>query len=171
MKRKFGRFTGADCERLWRDSLYADMHPELLALMKRFELCYELRDSNPPTWLATQLLPPAQPTELAHWAQPEDLALRYRFDFLPKGIVSRLTVRLHRFVRRPEMAWITGILFERDSTAVLVQVLPSGNEIELRARGPEHKALLSVIAADLDALHDFIPRTPRSHRQTHSVQL
>jgi hypothetical protein len=30
---------------------------------------------------------------------------------------------------------------------------PSGQEIELRARGPERKALLSVIASDLDALN------------------
>ena len=42
VKAQFGRFNSADCERLWRDSVYADMHPELLALMQRFELCYEL---------------------------------------------------------------------------------------------------------------------------------
>lgn len=66
-------------------------------------------------------------------------------------MISRLTVRLHRFVRNPEMAWATGVLFERDATAVLVELLASGSEIELRARGPERKALLSVIAADLDA--------------------
>ena len=80
--------------------------------------------------------------------------LRYRYDFLPKGVISRLTVRLHRFVRNPEMAWVTGVLFERDKTAVLVELLANGSEIELRARGPERKALLSVIAADLDALNE-----------------
>lgn len=137
VKTKRGRFNRDDCERLWLDSVYAEMHPELLALMQRFELCYELRDSRPSTWLAPQLLPPAKPAELAVWGKPEDLVLRYRYDFLPKGIVSRLTVRLHRFVRSPEMAWVTGVLFERDATAVLVEVLASGNEIELRARGPE----------------------------------
>ena len=154
VKAQLGRFNRADCERLWRDSVYADMHPELLALMQRFELCYELKDSKPPTWLAPQLLPPAKPVALADWGKPEDLVLRYRYDFLPKGIISRLTVRLHRFVRNPEMAWVTGVLFERDATAVLVELLANGSEIELRARGPERKALLSVIAADLDALNE-----------------
>jgi internalin A len=154
VKAQFGRFNSTDCERLWHDSVYADMHPELLALMQRFELCYELQDSKPPTWLAPQLLPPAKPQELAEWSQPEDLVLRYRYDFLPKGIISRLTVRLHRFVRNPEMAWVTGVLFELDHTAVLVELLANGSEIELRARGPERKALLSVIAADLDALNE-----------------
>ena len=131
-----------------------DMHPELLALMENFELCYELSDSTPTTWLAPQLLPPAKPKALADWGKPEDLVLRYRYDFLPKGMISRLTVRLHRFVRDPEMAWVTGVLFARETTKVLAEVLANGSEIELRARGPERKALLSVIAADLDALND-----------------
>jgi internalin A len=154
VKAQLGRFNSTDCERLWRDSVYADMHPELLALMQRFELCYELKDSKPPTWLVPQLLPPAKPQELADWGKPEDLVLRYRYDFLPKGIISRLTIRLHRFVCNPEMVWVTGVLFERDSTAVLVELLANSSEIELRARGPEHKALLSVITADLDALNE-----------------
>jgi internalin A len=119
VKAKCGRFNSEDCERLWRDSIYADMHPELLRLMQRFELCYELRDSEPPTWLAPQLLPPAKPTALADWARPEDLVLRYSYDFLPKGMISRLTVRQHRFVLNPGMAWVTGVLFEHESTAVL----------------------------------------------------
>jgi Leucine-rich repeat (LRR) protein len=154
VKAQRGRFSSDDCDRLWPDSVYADMHPELLALMQKFELCYELRDSKPPIWLAPQLLPPAKPAALADWGSPKDLVLRYRYEFLPKGVISRLTVRLHRFVINPEMAWVTGVLFERDRTAVLVEVLANGSEIELRARGPEHKALLSVIAADLDALNE-----------------
>src|SRR5262249_44276789 len=129
------------------------MHPELLALMQRFELCYELKDSKPPIWLAPQLLPPAKPQELAEGSQPGDLVLRYRYDFLAKGIISRLTVRLHLYIPNSEIAWATGVLFERDSTAVLVELLANGSEIELRAHGPERKALLSVIAADLDALN------------------
>ena len=153
-KKEPGRFNLEDCARLWKDSVYARMHPQLLALMQKFELCYEMRDSRPTTWLVPQLLPPERPTELAVWGKPEDLVLRYKYDFLPKGMISRLTVRLHRFVRDPEMAWVTGVLFERDTTAVLAQILEKGDVIELRARGPEAKALLSVVAADLDGLND-----------------
>jgi hypothetical protein len=61
VKTQRGRFTTDDCERLWHESAYADIHPELLALMQRFELCYALPDTRPPTWLCPQLLPPAQP--------------------------------------------------------------------------------------------------------------
>jgi len=154
VKAQLGRFNSADCKRVWCDSIYTEMHPELLALMERFELCYLLADSKPKTWLAPQLLPPTKPGNLTNWGEPQDLVLRYHYDFMPKGIISRLTVRLHRFVRNPDMAWITGVLFERDNTMVLVEVLASGREIELRGRGPDRKALLSVISADLDALNE-----------------
>jgi hypothetical protein len=44
-------------------------------------------------------------------------------------------------------------MLERGETRVLVQGTPRGDEVVLRARGPERKALLGVIASDLDALH------------------
>lgn len=52
------------------------------------------------------------------------------------------------------LARLTGVLFEQENTSILVEVLPSGDEIELRARCAESKALLSVISADLDALNE-----------------
>ncbi len=58
-----GRFTLADCERVWATSEYVSMHPELLALMEKFELCYALRDQED-TWLAPQLLSPSVPPAL-----------------------------------------------------------------------------------------------------------
>jgi len=154
VKAKLGHFDKTDCQRIWQDSAYADMHPELLALMQKFELCYRLPDINNDAWLAPQLLPPSKPKALAEWANADDLTLRYRYEFLPKGIVSRLMVRMHRFVQRPELSWVSGALFERDGTELLVEVPTKGGEIVLRTRGSECKELLSVISADLDALNE-----------------
>lgn len=154
IKAELGRFTINDCERLWQDSQYAEMHLELLTLMQKFELCYPLPDIRPNTWLAPQLLPPSKPNQLGQWEQAGDLVLRFNYEFLPKGMISRLMVRQHRFVPRPELSWATGVLFERDDTQVLVKVPPKGGEIVLRARGSERKELLSIIAADLDALNE-----------------
>lgn len=134
VKGRLGRFTNEDCQRLWPDECYRDMHLELLALMQKFELCYELPYSEPKTWLAPQLLPAERPSSLARSGKVGDLVLRYRYEFLPKGMISRLTVRQHRFVLNPEKAWISGVLFERDSSSVLAEILATG-EIELRGRG------------------------------------
>ncbi|MFC1637339.1 COR domain-containing protein, partial [Planctomycetota bacterium] len=153
VKNKLGHFTLEDCRRLWASSEYEDKHLELLALMAKFELCYLLADTSRETWLAPQLLSPSKPGELEDWADPADLVLCYRYKFLPKGMISRLMVRMHRFVKQPERSWTTGVLFQHEQTQVLVEVTTQGDEIVLRARGPENKALLSVIVSDLDALN------------------
>ena len=153
VKSSLGHFTMEDCERVWRGGEYAEMHPELLALMEKFELCYRLPDLKPDTWLAPQMLSPSKPAQLTDWSQPGDLVLRYRYQFMPKGLVSRLMVRLQRFVSQPELGWGAGALFERGETQVLVEIGARAGNMDMRARGPERKELLSVIASDLDALN------------------
>ncbi len=155
VKSQLGRFTIADCERIWSHSEYRDMHDELRALMEKFELCYALPDlpKNAETWLMPQLLPPSTPAALSDWERPGDLVLTYRYHFLPKGLINRLMVRKHRYAKRPHLAWSNGVLFEADDSSVLVQATSRGDEIVLRARGLEAKNLLGIIAADLDALN------------------
>ena len=153
IKSNWGHFSADDCNRLWQDSNYTDMHLELLALMQKFELCYRLPDQKPETWLAPQLLSPSRPVTMQDWASLDDLVLRYRYEFLPKGMISRLIVRMHRFVKNPELSWSTGVLFERNDTSLLVDIPEQGGEIVLRARGLERKELLSVISSDLDSLN------------------
>ena len=149
-----GYFNRQDCARIWADSAYAEMHPELLALMEKFELCYKLPDQKEDIWLTPQLLSPSAPEAFTDWATLDDLVLTYQYDFLPEGLISRLMVRMPRFVRRPDLCWAAGALFERGDTQLLASLAsPSGQEIELRARGPEAKALRDVIASDLDALN------------------
>jgi hypothetical protein len=101
-----------------------------------------------------QLLSPSPSEALMNWGQPNDLVLTYAYDFLPKGMINRLMVRMHRFVRQPQLSWANGAFFEQGKSELLAQITAAkGQEIELRARGPERKALLSVIASDLDALN------------------
>jgi len=153
-KARSGYFTRADCQRIWAHSTYGDLHPELLALMEKFELCYKLADQPTETWLATQLLSPSTPEAVQDWPQPDDLVLTYQYDFLPKGLISRLICRMNRFVRQPDRSWRSGAFFEHGQSELLARLAsPMGQEIELRARGPERKALLSVISSDLDALN------------------
>lgn len=154
VKEKMGRFDESDCQRLWSDSVYADMHPELLKLMIKFELAYQLVDTIPLVWLAPQLLQPSKPETLNKWEKAGDLELRYHYDFLPKGLINRLMVRKNRYVQQPSLGWKNGVLFEQRDTQLLAQLTVKGDEVILRARGPECKDLLNIISADLDALND-----------------
>ncbi len=154
VKAKSGMFTREDCRRVWHESQYEDMQNELLALMEMFELCYLLRDSQPATWLATQLLPPSLPATLTEWQEPTDIILLYHYDFMPQGIINRLMVRMNRYILQPNLAWQGGGLFEKADTQLLVTLSNTGKKITLRSHGPEAKALLNVIAHDLDAIND-----------------
>ncbi|CAA0113265.1 Internalin-A [Halioglobus japonicus] len=153
IKQSQGHFTWEDCEKLWDDSGYAEIFPELLALMERFELCYALPDTIPKQWIAPQLLKSSKPEIFNDWETADDLALSYRYEFLPKGLISRLMVRMNRYVKDTNHAWANGVLFEHENAQLLVQLMSRGDEIMLRARGSENKTLLSVIAEDLDALN------------------
>jgi small GTP-binding protein len=152
-KQSKGYFNRSDCKRIWADSTYADMHLELLALMEKFELCYKLPDQHPETWLTPQLLSPSEPDELRNIAHPSDLVITYQYDFLPKGMISRLMVRKHHLVLKPKLCWIGGAYFERGNSHLLARILQTGQEIELRSSGSERKDLMSVIADDLDLLN------------------
>lgn len=160
IKANGGHFDSSDYQRLWHDSDYVDMHLELLSLMQKFELCFQLPDHTHEIWLAPQLMSPSRPENMNDWDKQGDLVLRYHYQFLPKGIVSRLVVRMHRFVVRPELSWSNGVLFERNETELLVEIPQKGGEIVLRARGIECKELLSVISSDLDALNETFHGLP-----------
>lgn len=153
-KAKGGYFSEADCDRIWADSAYARMHPELIALMERFELCYRLPDKTTGTWLTPQLLPPSTPERFQDWRSPEDLVLTYEYKFLPKGLINRVMVRNHNLVLQPSLSWASGVYFERESSQLLARIMPGGDEIELRSRGISKKELMSVISYNLDALND-----------------
>ncbi|MBU1621136.1 MAG: hypothetical protein KJ556_01835 [Gammaproteobacteria bacterium] len=160
VKKRHGRFDRTDCSRLWQDDLYADMHPELLALMQRFELCYLLPHSEPLAWFAPQLLPPNKPPALVGWEQSGDMVIRFRYAFMPKGIISRLMVRQHRLTGNTDAlndACLTSVLFRHNSSQAIAELLPAGSVIELRARGPERKVLLNVLANEIEAINQGFP--------------
>ena len=157
VKRAFGRFTRRDLATIWADDRYADQHEDLLALMEKFELCYKLPDEKTNTWLAPQLLSVLQP-EALNWSAAEsagtDLQVRYEYEFMPKGLLSQHIVRMQRYVRQPELAWKSGVVFERaDSQALVIEAWGSRN-IRLRARGVQAKELLTLLGEDFDKLHE-----------------
>ena len=55
-----GRFTEQDTENIWSDSQYSELRDELLQLMMRFKLAYEI-PHNPGQYIDPQLLPISKP--------------------------------------------------------------------------------------------------------------
>jgi hypothetical protein len=149
-----GRFHRADLERIWTRPDYVRMRPQLLELMKKFKLCYQVRDLD--LFIAPQLLP-ATPPEGYAWAPKEDLRLTLQYEFMPKGLLTRFTVNRHTDIAEGQMlAWNSGVVLEWNNTRAEVteQYRVNKGTIEIRVQGADRKGLMSIVDKAFDELHD-----------------
>jgi Leucine-rich repeat (LRR) protein len=148
-----GRFGDEDLKRIWWEHQFASMRHELLRLMMRFELCYQLNNS---TYIAPQLLSPVQPAY--EWKEQNALTLRYEYDFMPKGLLTRLIVSLHHLIDDQSSVWKTGVVFRRDETrAEVIEDYPR-RKITVRASGADVRSLMAIIDDQLERIHGTFSR-------------
>ena len=91
-----GCFNDEDLTRIWHEPEYADMQAELLRLMLNFQLAYEIPGQRD-HYIAPQLLPVEKPDY--EWDETDNLILRYTYQFMPKGIITRFIVAIHHRAR------------------------------------------------------------------------
>jgi len=152
IKKKFGRILLRDLEAAWSQPTYQDMHAELIALMKKFELCYELKTNR--EYLIPQLLKISRPKQDSWQQDAPLLQLRYRSGFMPKGLLSRIMVRLHRYIPHPDQAWKTGVIMERkNAQALLLESWSKRSDISIKVQGEDCKEFLTLISEEFDSLH------------------
>jgi internalin A len=150
VQQALGCFNHDDLATIWADEQYADMRDELLQLMMRFKLCYEI-PNHPHTYIAPQLLSPNQPEYT--WDDTDNLILRYHYDFMPKGMLTRFAVETHKLIDS-DLIWRDGIiLYERESRAEVIEAYYE-NEIRIRVSGFPKKDLLTRIHHEFDKIHD-----------------
>lgn len=149
-----GRFTRSELARIWAEEKYAGMQDELLRLMMKFQLCYAL-DSDQ-TFIAPQLLSSEQPSY--PWEQADALIVRYEYSFLPKGIITRFIVAMHRLIADEKLVWKTGVVLERDGSRAEVVEEYSQRRIRVRVIGSAQRELLAIVDDQLQILHSSFPR-------------
>jgi internalin A len=150
VRKNKGRFTQSDITNIWSDSEYSNLRPELLNLMMRFKLAYEL-PSQPGNYIAPQLLPISQPDY--DWDNTNNLILRYRYDFMPKGIVTRFIVETHQLIENQDHVWKNGVvLTDKGSRAQIIENYPK-NEIHVSVSGIQRKTLLERVRYELWKIH------------------
>ncbi|MBD2075537.1 leucine-rich repeat domain-containing protein [Phormidium sp. FACHB-592] len=150
VKANYGRFTRDDLTEIWSDAKYADMCGELLHLMMRFKLCYEIRD-QPHHYISPQLLDIEQPSY--NWDTCDNLILRYKYDFMPKGILTRLIVEMHQSIEQQTLVWKTGVVLSNNRARAEVIEYYHRGEITVRVSGNDKKGWLSVIDHEFDKIH------------------
>lgn len=154
-----GRFTKQDLKGFWKE-YDRDERARLLTLMlkDRFEICYPSPISD--EYIAPQLLPNERPE--FEWDSTSTLKFRYQYPFMPKGLISRLIVRLSDLIAGDGAhVWNEGVLVE-DKNGCQAQIIQEktvkeGLEVlEIEVQGDKYgrKYLLNYIRTEVRKIHD-----------------
>jgi hypothetical protein len=117
--------------------------------MMKFKLCYQLPNEKN-TYIAPQLLDYNEPEY--EWNSDDNIILRYRYDFMPKGILNRFIVEMHRFILEL-FVWRTGVLLQREETRAKIVETYDQREIIIRLSGANKRGFLEVITDQFDRIH------------------
>ena len=155
VKQKLGCFTKDNLKDIWKSGEYADMRDELLQLMMRFKLCYEIPGRRD-IYIAPQLLS----IEKANytWDDRNSLLLRYTYTFMPKGILTRFIVETHPWIEEQKLVWKSGIVLNKDQTRAEVIENYNQREIKIRVAGNRKKELMAVVTHELEKIHNSYER-------------
>jgi GTPase SAR1 family protein len=154
-----GRFNKIQLDSIWK-KYDRDEKFKLLNLMKKeaFEICYEVEEDE---FIAAQLLGKIQPRY--KWENEEALKFRYRYQFMPKGIITRFIVRCNKYIAYTEsqkpLVWDKGIIIENSGCKALIIEDISNKEglnvidIEVIGEVNEKKFILRTIRKEIEAIH------------------
>ena len=157
-----GHFTRDDLKTIWHEEKYVDRRGELLELMKKFQLCYQIPgDRN--AFIAPQLLSDNQPEY--EWDDSKNLVLRYAYpDFMPKGIITRFIVAMHQYIDQQKYVWKSGVILSNESAKAEVIEYYGKREIRVRVTGNNKKKLMTIVAYELDKISDSYNKRLNYHK-------
>ena len=116
-----GKFTKNWLFNVWKDKNYTyEERNKLLSLMLKnnFELCYDINDNE---YIAPILLTKIRPK--FNWDETDNLQFRFKYPFMPKGIISRLIVRLNEYIIKENdnfLVWESGAVLQKGNVKALV---------------------------------------------------
>jgi internalin A len=160
--RNNGRFTEVEFMALLATKGYnRDDADVILQLMTKnnFDICYEATEHN---YVAAQLLPDNAPQY--QWFPKEVLQFRYQYPIMPKGLMSRLIVRLSDDIERDaasseQIVWKKGVVLH-------IKLKEGECRVRLREDDAESKAGLRQILIDVMGERDARKYALRKVRTT-----
>ncbi len=156
VKNQAGHFNDKDLADIWQAEEYNTMRGELLALMQKFKLCYEIRN-QPQHYIAPKLL--KDKAQKYEWQVSDLLLLRYKYYFMPKGILSQFIVEMHEYIANNyQWVWKVGVILEKDNTQAEIIEYYGKREIHIRVHGNNKKELLNIVSYELDKINNSYER-------------
>lgn len=160
LKGRNGILYTDDLEKIWsdRERYPAEHYPHLLNLMEKFQLAFKIDDR---TYLFAELLENKQ--IVLDWDFPREntLAVRYEYDFLPAGVMTRFIVSIHRNIATiygTKQCWKKGVYLIHKSAYALVRLFDGISEkyVSIQVSGKKRRDkldLLYIIKSKLDEIN------------------
>ncbi|MEM8505029.1 MAG: COR domain-containing protein [Cyanobacteria bacterium P01_D01_bin.1] len=155
VRKDCGRFASEDLNEIWKDNQYKDVQSELLALMKQFEVCYEITGLRN-HYIAPHLLEANLPEGYRYdWDTTNNLVVTYHYPFKPKNIFPRFIVSLHPYIERQKLVWKHGVVLNTGNTRaeIIEDARYDAANINIRISGTDKKRLLAIIGHELERIH------------------
>ena len=149
-----GSFDIKDLGKIWKDDLYPkEKHPELLNLMLKFQLAYQIEGIS--KFIAPQLLPVEEPEY--DFPNRSNLEYQYRYVFMPKGIISILIVKIHKSIKN-RIVWKNGVVLINEDTEAEITENHIHRTINIRITGAKAKEVLFWIKNHIKSIHANYPK-------------
>lgn len=156
-----GRFTLRDVRGIWIEQKFQSKHLQLLQLMKKFELCFQL--SNSKHYIAPALLPTEHPileyfdeknktTNKYTWITNDNIIFEYHYNFMPAGVFTRFMVKMHNYIDR-NFYWRNGVYLTYEQSNARVLNDPLRRKINIRLNGANPKQFLTIIRFYFNEIH------------------
>jgi small GTP-binding protein len=152
--RNLGKFNRGHLVKIWNEEKYANMQDELLQLMINFKLCYKIKNSD--DYIAPQLLTANAPDY--EWEDQDNLIMRYKYEFMPKGILSRFIVETHEYIAEQKYVWRSGVILQKEGAKAEVIEHYGKREIVIRVSGQNKKELMTIVTYELDKINNTFKR-------------
>ncbi len=150
-----GKFTVKTFSEVLSEEEYPkELHPYLLALMRKFRLCHPLDDKGE-KYLIPELLTKEEPKIEAEFPPDKCIGFIYHYgSVLPEGLLPRFIVETYVH-REPKHAWRTGVVLERANCRALVRGDVQGRTITIRVAGIGNgrRELLGIIREHFERIH------------------
>ena len=147
-----GRFSYSELlEKYWKDKYPVNIYPQLLELMKKFELCFQISSSQQ-VYVVPELLSPSKPD--FDWSYKNNLQFEFHYNFMPAGIVTRFTTRNHELIKN-DIFWKNGVVLKSQNTESEALLISDqmNKSIKIWVRGKTKKELLAFIGKEIDEIN------------------
>ncbi len=138
-----------------------ETHSFILELMRAFQLCYASEEEigKQARYLVPELLPAFEPEMEELWSKAS-VRLRYRYNVLPPGLLSRFIVQTHA-LSEDAPHWRHGVVLKHADAKALI--IDESDQLHVSVLGEDNEArgvLVAIVRRELEILHAAMKMQP-----------